>query len=548
MIDNNTCFVMSMMCFHTLCNCCLAILGQYIYQYFLANYPNDDSRAWINITSLTSHIYESNQGTCMQNTTAENTTSAAEVWAQKRSADLIFQSTLWRAFPVIIVTYLFGLYASRLNRRLVLFLSLFGGALHVVICQAIIYRDLPEYWWYIASFIVGIAGGTNVVGIVLNLIITEITEDNERSSRFVAISAISTAVSAAATFGIGYYIQWRGYTDILWMAIGFEVLCMFSILFLPKSTHSSSPPPIADDTTSLLAPSSVDFNIKTVSSSKCSQYFDMCMIFSFRRHPPKKAISLIIIIVSYIFHTLASSSLAPLLWYLLGAPFCWTSKDLGYFSAISQIAIAVFSVLGMKILNVFGANDALICAFGHVSFFVYSLITALSKNTWQLCLSILALPFSIYQSSLTISMLSKLLEVHERHNVFALLTEINTIIACFGSSFFNWLYARTVTYEKNFTLLVGCGLCVVPFILNIYLYIINRRTDSEERLSVAEHVNVNSSTFSLPNNVLTQDADLPGSFLSSLSLNNSHCLSQNQNEITTRANSYPSTSERHAFA
>ena len=164
MIDNNICFVMSMMCFNTLYNCCVAVLGQYIYRYFLENYPNDDSRVWINITSLESHIYESNQGSCVQNTTAENTTSAAEAWAQKRSADLIFQSTLWRAFPVIIVTYLFGLYASRLNRRLVLFLSLFGGTLHVVICQVIIYKDLPEYWWYISAFIVGIAGGTNIVG------------------------------------------------------------------------------------------------------------------------------------------------------------------------------------------------------------------------------------------------------------------------------------------------------------------------------------------------------------------------------------------------
>ena len=42
--------------------------------------------------------------------------------------------------------------------------------------------------------------------------------------------------------------------------------------------------------------------------------------------------------------------------------------------------------------------------------------------------------------------------------------------------------------------------------------------DSEEGSSVPEQVDVNPLTLSLSNNVLTQDADLPGSFLSSLSL------------------------------
>ncbi|UJR14444.1 hypothetical protein I4U23_001441 [Adineta vaga] len=478
MIATNTYFVVSMICFQTLYNCCLSIVGQYIYQFFLKNYPNDDdSPKWTNITSLMIYFYESNQETCEQNTTTNTSANAAEVWAQQRSADLIFQSTLWRAFPVIVITYLFGLYASQLNRRLILFLSLFGNGIHVVIYQAIVYKNLPEYWWYISAFVAGFSGGTNVLSIVLNLIITESTEDTERSLRFVGIGAISTALSAVATFGIGYYIQWRGFADLFWMAIGFQVLSIFSILLLPKSTNSSSSTTTTtvDETTSLLSSNHTDTNIKTPSRINRYHCFEMCMIFSFKHRSSTKTVRLIIIIISYIFHTLAASSLSPLLWYLLGAPFCWTSTDLGNFSAVSQIATAIFSVVGMKMLNYFGANDTLMCAVGHFCFFGYSLTTALARNNWQLYMALLMHPFSFYQNTLTISMLSKLLQVHERTHVFTLLTEINTIIVCFGSSFFNWLYARTVSYEKNFTLLFASGLSVIPFVLNIYLYIIDRR-------------------------------------------------------------------------
>jgi hypothetical protein len=159
--------------------------------------------------------------------------------------------------------------------------------------------------------------------------------------------------------------------------------------------------------------------------------------------------------------------MAPLLWYLLGTPFCWSSKDLGNFSAISLISTAIFSVLGMKILCYYGANDALICALGHICFFGYSLWIALAKYSWQLFLALSINPFSGYQSVLTVSMISKWLEVHERTHVFTLLIEINTIILAFGSSFANWVYARTVTHQKNFTLLFASGLCVLPFILNL---------------------------------------------------------------------------------
>ncbi|CAF4320829.1 unnamed protein product, partial [Rotaria sordida] len=160
----NSYFILIIICLQTLYNCILAIIGQYIYGYFLRTYY-DMYQNWtiINNSSLKIDIFELNREQCIENTT-DISNGSAQIWAQQQSADLIFQATLWRAFPVIIITYLFGLYTSQLNRRLILILSIIGNALHVIIYQAIIYKNLGEYWWYISAFIAGLAGGTNILG------------------------------------------------------------------------------------------------------------------------------------------------------------------------------------------------------------------------------------------------------------------------------------------------------------------------------------------------------------------------------------------------
>lgn len=162
MTRKNHCFIVIILCLQTIYNCIVSIIGQYIYAYFLKTYPDVNPPNSSNVTLWVREDFQLNEETCLQDNTS-NPNNSAQIWAQQHSADLIFRMTLWRAFPVIIMTYLFGLYASYLNRRLILFLSIIGNAIHVVIYQAIIYKNLALYWWYIAAFIAGFAGGTNVL-------------------------------------------------------------------------------------------------------------------------------------------------------------------------------------------------------------------------------------------------------------------------------------------------------------------------------------------------------------------------------------------------
>ncbi len=118
MIDDSKYFIVIILSLQIIYNCILSVIGQYIYGYFVKTYPGIPSGNGTNLSLFTIGDLRLNEETCTANSTA-NPNNSAQAWAQQRSVDLIFQTTLWRAFPVIIITYLFGLYASYLNRRLI---------------------------------------------------------------------------------------------------------------------------------------------------------------------------------------------------------------------------------------------------------------------------------------------------------------------------------------------------------------------------------------------------------------------------------------------
>ena len=300
-----------------------------------------------------------------------------------------------------------------------------------------------------------------IAAFVLTLIITDNTSENDLSSRFVRLAAIQTGISAIATFAIGYYISWRGYTDLYWIGVGTQILSILTVICGIRSSPTTS-----DERTPLLTPAN-DEEFKELSSNSCSHFFQVCTVFRPNRRTSKKSVSLFLTLFATIFYNFASATFAPFLWFLLNAPFCWTSQEIGNYSALAAISYAVLSVLGMQALTTAGTSDAIICFISHLFFFSSTLWTAFARHDWELYAGLVVSAFSGYQGSLTMSMMSKCLEPHERANAFTFVTEINTIIYAVGTAFFNWVYARTVMNYRNFTLLLGAGFCIVPAILNL---------------------------------------------------------------------------------
>jgi len=247
------------------------------------------------------------------------------------------------------------------------------------------------------------------------------------------------------------------------MGIGFEVLSILIVIFGIKPSNSNSN---LNERTPLLTSINQD-EFKELPRNTCSHFFQVCTVFRLNRRTQKKSTSLFLTLFANIFYILASSSFAPFLWFLLNAPFCWTSRNIGNYSALAAISYAILSYLGMQALTFAGASDTIICLISHIFFFASSMWLAFARHDWELYAGLIVSAFSGYQGSLTMSMMSKCLEPYERTNAFTFVTEVNTIITSFGTTFFNWVYARTVVNYRNFTLLLCSGICIIPAILNL---------------------------------------------------------------------------------
>ena len=474
--------IAALLCSQTVIACLVSTVGQYVYGFYVQSYPGPSNRTG-NETTIRSvwvfYAFDGEENRCAMNSSAV-LDGDAQAWAQQRSAHLFFWTNLCSSCPVIVMTYLFGLYTSRLGRRVVLIVPMLGMVSQCAIWLAIINFHLAEFWWYIAAVVIGLSGSgtvlgreayriedhfsieqhSRVLGLTLTLIITDSTIENERSSRFVRLGAMQTALSAVTTLSIGYYIGWRGFTDLYWSTLVLQLIAIGIVLLKFRLVDSNR-----DERTSLLAASQQDD--ESVSSTGCGHFFAICTVFRFSRRSKKKSISLLLTLFANFFFILAANGFAPLLWFLLNAPFCWTSKDLGNYSALGAISSAVLSLLGMEVLSKVGASDALICVMSHAFFCASALWTAFARYSWQLYLGLFISAFSGYQGTLTASMMSKCLESNERTHAFTFVTGMNTIVSAFANSLFNWVYARTVVNHRNLTMLLAAGLGVVPLCLNM---------------------------------------------------------------------------------
>ncbi len=168
MSNINTYIIGAILSLQTLCTCVISTIGQYIYAYYLDTYPippNSTSNL-TTISPLSSYNFlrkfndETKQ--CAENDFIPD--SNAQTWAQERSADLFFWTNLCSSCPVIIMTYILGLYTPKLGHRFVLILPMIGTLAQFAIWLAIIYFHLPEYWWYIAAIILGLSGSSSILG------------------------------------------------------------------------------------------------------------------------------------------------------------------------------------------------------------------------------------------------------------------------------------------------------------------------------------------------------------------------------------------------
>ena len=93
-------------------------------------------------------------------------------------------------------------------------------------------------------------------------------------------------------------------------------------------------------------------------------------------------------------------------------------------------------------------NDIVICTFSHLCFAASSLWIAFAKHSWQLYAGLVISPYADYQNSLTLPMMSKWLESHERNHAFTFVAELIRLLLLLENRFLiGFMHKRWLMFE-----------------------------------------------------------------------------------------------------
>lgn len=148
----------------TLITCLTSTIGQYVYKVYLETFPNATNFTINDIydESYNSAGYYKETVTCSTRNISRD--SDANAWAQQNSADLFFWTNLVSSFPLIIMTYVLGLYTPKIGKRIVLIIPMLGSLIQIALWLVLIYVNQSDILWYIAAFLNGLSGAGSLSG------------------------------------------------------------------------------------------------------------------------------------------------------------------------------------------------------------------------------------------------------------------------------------------------------------------------------------------------------------------------------------------------
>jgi hypothetical protein len=126
-----------------------------------------------------------------------------------------------------------------------------------------------------------------------------------------------------ASLLVGFWIEYRGFLDLYWTALFVQLLTIIIVY------HYMKPQSLIP----VISPNSHDYINNINTNSKWNQLVQIFTVFLPRHthRSRKRSLSLIITLIAFIFHCLASLAYGvPFLWFQLNYPFCWSGKLIIY--------------------------------------------------------------------------------------------------------------------------------------------------------------------------------------------------------------------------
>ena len=325
------------------------IIYQYIYSIEKHRYDSTLDIPLSNISDLNlTYCNLSTNYTAMD--IRENVHAHASTW--------LFHFNLASGIPAVFVTIVFGAISDCIGRKFMFFLAIVGVLIKASVFTIIIYFNLDLSYGYIGYIIEGFSGSGYLILLASFSYTADVTSSGQkRIFGIVLIEFVNTISNGVINLGIGQIIEGYGFLIPLLICGGSLAMATLFLIFLPETVQK---PDLSRD------------QLQNGVRHMVTLYTSDTIV--------KRRSKLVILLVTF-FLTLQSflgtSGISVI--FKMDEPFCMTSSELGYISALETVAAQIIGVPLIKLQQRF-LSAPLIAIIGCVFEMAGNIITGLATK------------------------------------------------------------------------------------------------------------------------------------------------------------------------
>ncbi|KAK3091788.1 hypothetical protein FSP39_022621 [Pinctada imbricata] len=379
-----------------------------------------------------------NVGCGDKNITAEEK-HISDVVQEKVSQWSIYFS-LGSGIPCLVATSIFSSLSDRYGRKRLLFLSLLGICLKMVLCSFFIYYKFNIYYFVLVGFVEGCSGNWITVLSVSFAYVADLTANGKYRSIAIAIYELVLNLGFySGSLSAGLLIKYfNGYFYPSVISTAAIFLALVTVMFLPETSH--------------------DKNV-VKNSNIFGQMKDLMRIFMKKSQNGDnlrlKYFFCITSLVCIWIPQIGGGSTE--LYYNLSYPICFNAEDVSFYTAIKGSSQQFITVMFIRIFQICDIRDettaAVSCIFGIAHYVVYGF--AKTKETLFIVAAIYTLKFACVP--ILRSTMSKLTPGDKQGSVFGAIAFFENICSMCGSAMAGAVYSATVPIYKGFVFFVMAG-------------------------------------------------------------------------------------------
>ncbi len=283
---------------------------------------------------------------------------------QAETANWEMYTRLASFLPGLIMPIIIAAVSDKRSRRIMLIIPCIGSMLTALNYMAMVYFNLPIYFFFLNS-IEYVFGGMGVLFAGVFAYLADTVPPEKRAFRMTVIDVVSMSNGAIANLFVGYWIKAQGYFWPLTFVTGGKTLALLYAIFLVPETIHSAP---------------------GASQKIGCEQLKTGVAICYKDNGTGRRMPINLLLASYAVTSILSSY-GILTLFEMNAPMCWNSIFIGYYSATSIIVKCLAVLLVAKLLagrikdiwQIFFAKLSSICEYTYLAFVSSTLMMFFGK-------------------------------------------------------------------------------------------------------------------------------------------------------------------------